>query len=97
MNGFSFNEFIKIIIFILVVNFGFALVTYLFVTDKDCKGLAKAVGLSRFITLFYFGITTFTTVGYGDIHASSLRFKIFMSVYMIVSMSIAVSYLSHLS
>ena len=96
MNGFSLNEFVRLFIFIVVVNLGFALVTYLFVTDKDCAGLSKAVGFSRFISLFYFGITTFTTVGYGDIHASSIRFKIFMSVYMIVSMSIAISYLSQL-
>lgn len=82
----------KVALFIFFINALFALLTIPWVTDKDLVGLPQKT-MDRFISLFYFGITTFTTTGYGDIHASSNRMKLLTTAYMILVFSVTVSFL----
>ena len=82
----------KVALTIMFINFLFALLLIPWVTDKDISGLPKKT-MDRFISLFYFGITAFTTTGYGDIYASSNRMKLIVTTYMVLVFSMTVSFL----
>jgi hypothetical protein len=71
-------------------NIIFALFLFIWVTDDDLKNIPKEP-LSRYISLFYYSITSFTTTGYGDIFALSNRMKLIISLYMISIFSITAS------
>uniref|UniRef100_A0A6C0AQL0 Potassium channel domain-containing protein n=1 Tax=viral metagenome TaxID=1070528 RepID=A0A6C0AQL0_9ZZZZ len=82
----------KVALTIIIINIFFALLLIPWVTDKDVAGLPQKT-VDRFISLFYFGITSFTTTGYGDIHASSNRMKLLITTYMVLVFSMTVSFL----
>ena len=92
MGNFSLINFLKIVAYIVVFNTVFTLALFGWVKDSDFHGLPKAT-LDRFVSLFYFGIASFTTTGYGDIYAVSMRLKLLMAFYMVIAMSLSVSYL----
>jgi hypothetical protein len=82
----------KVALTIMLINVLFALLLIPWVTDKDVTGLPQKT-VDRFISLFYFGITAFTTTGYGDIHASSNRMKLLITTYMVLVFSMTISFL----
>ena len=92
MGNIRYNELLKCIFFIFVTNIIFAMFLFPWVTDDDLNNIPEQP-LNRFISLFYYGITTFTTTGYGDIYPKSNRMKIIISFYMIIVFSITVSVL----
>ena len=81
-------EITKCIVYILFFNIVFALILFPWVTNDDLNNIQEPP-LNRFISLFYYGITTFTTTGY----AKSNRMKLFVSLYMIFVFSITASFL----
>lgn len=89
------TEFIKVFTVIIIVNILFTLFLLSWVTEDDIQGFpSKYSNLNdKIISLFYYGISTFTTTGYGDIYAKSLRMKLLMSFYMIMVVSASASFL----
>ena len=85
------TEIIKYLCYILIVNIIFSLFLYCWATDDDIN-IHKS-GYSRFIDIFYYSISTFTTTGYGDVYAKSSRMKILMSLYMIIFVSASAIFL----
>jgi hypothetical protein len=88
----SARDVFKCTSFIIIFNILFTFVLILWVTDDDLTNLPE-LPIDRFISLFYFLITTFTTTGYGDIHAKSNKMKIIVSLYMILTFSVTASFL----
>jgi hypothetical protein len=86
------SEVLRCIVYILIFNVLFAAFLISWVTDDDLKNLPKPY-VERFVSVFYFLITTFTTTGYGDIYAESDRMKLFTTFYMILIMSLTGSFL----
>ena len=99
------NEFIRVFSVIVIVNILFSIFVLSWATDDDINGLPPLLNKNdkynkndnnksdRLIALFYFGISTFTTTGYGDVYAKSSRMKILMSLYMILVVSASASFL----
>ena len=96
------NEFIRVFSVIVIVNILFSLFVLSWATDDDINGLPPLLNRNsnkyynisdRLISLFYYGISTFTTTGYGDVYAKSSRMKILMSLYMILVVSASASFL----
>ena len=98
------NEFIRVFSVIVIVNILFSLFVLTWATDDDINGLPPLLNKNdksnkyynksdRLIALFYYGISTFTTTGYGDVYAKSSRMKILMSLYMILVVSASASFL----
>ena len=92
MSKITFKEIKKISIFIIAVNILLSFFLFLWVTDDDINGLPKN-NMDRFISLFYYSITTFTTTGFGDVYAKSNRMKLLSSLYMILIFSVTGSFL----
>lgn len=90
----TIKEVIKCILFILCFNIIFSIYLFLWTTNDDLNNIPED-SLDRFISLFYYSVTTFTTTGYGDIYPKSNRMKIIMSFYMIIIYSLTVSFLFH--
>ena len=98
MSKTTLKKFFISVRYVIIINLIFALILYSFVTDDDLNNLPKRpedrfFSWDRFISLFYFLITTFTTTGYGDIYAKSNRMKLLISCYMIFVFSLTVSFL----
>jgi len=97
------KEFIRVFSVIVVVNILFSIFVLSWATDDDINGLPPILNKNgkndnniisdRLIALFYYGISTFTTTGYGDVYAKSSRMKILMSLYMILVVSASASFL----
>jgi hypothetical protein len=47
----------------------------------------------RFVSLFYYSMGTFSTTGWSDIYAISLRMKVIAGLFMVTSMSLTITYL----
>ena len=92
MSKTTLKKFFISVRYVIIINLIFSLILYSFVTDDDLNNIPKRP-VDRFISLFYFLITTFTTTGYGDIYAKSNRMKILISCYMIFVFSLTVSFL----
>jgi hypothetical protein len=68
----------------VLINLLFAAILYFTITDDEMTGVPKKRGWDRFVTLFYYGVTVFTTTGFGDISVQSTRLKLFVSLYMLL-------------
>lgn len=75
-----------------MINLFFTVILFTWATDDDLNNIPKPWG-ERFISIFYYLITTFTTTGYGDIYAKTIRMKLFISFYMIIVFSLTASFL----
>ena len=85
------REIIKAALCIILINILFTVLLMPWVTENDIYGLPLNVQ-DRIISLFYFGITTFTTTGYGDMYPKSDRMKMYISLYMVIVCSFTVSF-----
>jgi hypothetical protein len=89
MGKVTFSEVAKVALFAIFINFIVTLFLFTWVTDDDVNNIPEAP-LSRFVSLFYYSITTFSTTGYGDITAKSNRMKLFISLYMILIFAVTI-------
>jgi hypothetical protein len=97
----NIHNFYILAVAALVINILFALILYIFTDDSEfffdnAKEVEKK-GLSRFITLLYFSITTFTTVGYGDIAPQSLRARALVGTFQVMVFAGLVSVLFNIT
>ncbi len=97
----NLQEFYILGIAALIVNIIFALILFIFTDDSefffDNAKEAEKKGLSRFLTLLYFSITTFTTVGYGDIAPQSLRARALVGAFQVLVFAGLVSVLFNIT
>jgi hypothetical protein len=89
---FSVSEIVRLIGTAVLVNVLFATALFFGASVDDFRGISKNA-VDRFVDYFYFGITTFTTTGYGDIVPTSRRAKLLTSLYMILVFAGALSFL----
>ena len=92
MAGVTLKEILKLLLVAFVANGLFATALYFFASNTDLSGL-PAGGWERYAALFYFGVTTFTTTGYGDIVPRSARMRLIVAAYMIAVFAGAISFL----
>ena len=92
MSRITFSETSRVFIITMLINIIFALFLFTWVNDDDIIGLPKQT-INRYVSLFYFSITTFTTTGFGDIRAKSDRMKIVLSIFMISMFAGIVSFM----
>ena len=92
MSRITFSETSRVFIITILINIIFALFLFTWVNDDDIIGLPKQT-INRYVSLFYFSITTFTTTGFGDILAKSDRMKIVLSIFMISMFAGIVSFM----
>lgn len=93
-NRITVQEVFKIFAAVLIMNIVFAAILYPWVTEDDIQNLPKEP-LDRFLTLFFFGFTSFTTIGfgeYGSIQVKSLRVKMIVTLYILLAISGAASF-----
>lgn len=81
----KFNKIFQIMIGVFIINFIFASIAYVFLYHDFSNAY-------NFIDFLYFGITTISTVGYGDILPITRRAKIFVSIYTIFIYSFMLSF-----
>jgi hypothetical protein len=92
MGGVTLKEILKLVLVAVVTNGLFAAGLYFWATNSDFSGLPVG-GWDRYAALFYFGITTFTTTGYGDVVPKSARMRLLVAAYMIAVFAGAISFL----
>ena len=92
MSKIRLEELVICITYIIMINLFFTIIIFSWVTDDDLNNIPEGL-TERFVSIFYYLITTFTTTGYGDIYAKSVRMKLFISAYMIIVFSLTVSFL----
>ena len=85
------HEVLYILGMAFLVNFAFAIFLLTWVRDSDLSHLPDEI-FERFIMLFYFGISIFTTTGFGDISAKSKRMRMIVALYLILVVSGAISF-----
>jgi hypothetical protein len=88
------EEVLKVFTTILVVNLLFATLLYPWVTDEDIENLPTDP-VDRWLTLFFFGVTSFATIGFGEfgsVRVKSRRLKILIIVYILLAISGAASF-----
>ena len=71
MSKIRLQELVICITYITMINLFFTIILFSWVTDDDLNNIPKGWG-ERFVSIFYYLITTFTTTGYGDIYAKSV-------------------------
>jgi hypothetical protein len=92
MSKVTLKEVFTFIGYILIINIVLTLMLVFWVTDDDLNNLPKPRG-ERLVSIFYYLITTFTTTGYGDIYAKSVRMKLIISSYMIIIFALTASFI----
>ncbi len=85
------SEILKVIGIAVSLNILFALSLYSWVTPEDISDLPQNP-IDKFITLFTFGLATFTTSGFVNTNAQSRRLKIVSSIYVLLVVSGVLSY-----
>ena len=85
------EEILKVLTTAVVVNTLFALFLMSWITKEDLSSLPEDP-IKRFIHLFYFGVVSFTTTGYGDITPKSDRLKLIVSFYLLLVIAGAFSF-----
>ena len=88
------QKFFGLIGLLLFVNSIFAMWLSTWATDNDFSGIF-GTPFERFMDFFYFGVTTFTTTGYGDIVPKSRRARYTTILYMVVVFSAVVTIITH--
>jgi hypothetical protein len=88
---FEYLKTLYIFIGVIILNLLFTLMLFPWVTDKDINGLSGS-NFDKFITLFYFGVTIFTTTGFGDVYAKSNKLKLIVTLYMLLIVSIVIHF-----
>ena len=90
--GITSMEVLKLLVLGIIVNGLFAGFLYLWASNSDFTGLGR-LGWERYVALFYFGVTTFTTTGYGDIVPTSQRARLATAAYMLAIFAGIISFL----
>lgn len=85
------SEILKVAMIAVLANLVFALILFPWVTEDDITELPMDP-IDKFITLFTFGLATFTTSGFVNTNAKSRRLKIVSAVYVILVISGVLSY-----
>ncbi len=85
------HEVLYVLLMAFLINFAFALFLLTWVKNSDLSNLPTEI-VERFIMLFYFGISIFTTTGFGDISAKSKRMRLIVALYLILVVSGAISF-----
>lgn len=85
------QEISKVFFTAVIVNTLFAVFLLTWVTEDDIGSLPSSL-FDKFIHLFYFGIVSFTTTGYGDITPKSRRLKIIVALYLLLVISGSLSF-----
>lgn len=88
------EEILKVFTTIVLANLLFALVLYPWVTEDDMENLPTDP-VDRWLTLFFVGVTSFATIGFGEfgsVRVKSRRLKIGIILYIILAISGAVSF-----
>jgi hypothetical protein len=88
------DEILKVFATVFLVNILFAAFLHLWVTGDDIENLPTDP-VDRWFTLFFFSLTTFTSIGfgeYGTVHVKSRRLKIVLTLYIVLAISGATSF-----
>lgn len=88
------EEVLKVFTTILIANVLFACLLYPWVTEDDIQNLPTDT-VDRWLTLFFFGVTSFATIGFGEfgeIRVKSRRLKIIVILYIVLAISGAASF-----
>lgn len=86
MGQIKLSEMYKVISVAVVTNLIFASLLFVWVTDEDIEELPTNP-FDKFLTLFTFGLATFTTSGFVNTNAKSRRLKIVSALYVILVIS----------
>jgi len=86
MGQIKLSEITKVVSVAVVVNVLFASLLFFWVTTEDIEELPNNP-IDKFITLFTFGLATFTTSGFVNTNAKSRRLKIVSALYVILVIS----------
>ena len=85
---FSFNFGLFVIIHIIACLWIIVSKLDLVGSWLDNETINEMKGEEVYLTAVYFTITTLTTVGYGDMSASTNTEKVFLSIFMMISFAI---------
>ena len=84
--------FIKAVLYIILINLVFTIVTISWITEEDVNNLPEPV-LDKFISIFFSGVTMFASTDLGDLSPKSKRMRVYMSIYIISSFLFVKNYL----
>ena len=86
---YKFAKFILIIVGSLIINFIITSFAYNFLTDKDISHLPpksnKTMFNDRFLSLYLYNVSMFTSVGEAKMYPESNKGKIYTILYIIIS------------
>lgn len=88
------KEVLQVFTATLLYNVAFTLFLYSWVTDNDIENLPKDPS-ERALTLFFFSVTSFTTIGFGEfgsIQVKSTRLKLVVTFFILLAISGAASF-----
>ena len=94
MTRVTLDEVVKVFFAILLISLVFASFLYLWVTGDDIENLPKD-SLDRFLSLFFYSFTSFTTIGFGEygrVQVKSRRLQIVTVLYILLAISGAASF-----
>lgn len=80
----KFNKIWQIMIYIIIMNFIFSFIAYSLLYNEFSN-------VSDYLDFFYFGLSSITSVGYGDILPITRRAKIFVCMYLLFTYSMVIS------
>ena len=80
----NFNKIWQIMMCVIIINFIFSFIAYSFLYNEFSN-------VSNYFDFFYFGLSSITSVGYGDIVPVTRRAKIFVSMYLLFTFSMVIS------
>lgn len=84
------RKLLQIIFMILVVNAVFSTIL-MYLEERHFKGINRnQSAIRQWLECYYFGLTTITTVGYGDIVPASFEARMLVMAYLIVVISISI-------
>ncbi len=86
MGQIKLSEIYKVVMIAVLANVVFASLLFFWVTEEDIEGLSNDP-FDKFLTLFTFGLATFTTSGFVNTNAKSRRLKIVSALYVILVIS----------